>query len=93
VDTTNPATDKQVSEQASAPARSRANQASWKPGNSGNPTGRRSRPDRIKAKLAELRALYEPSPLLPIVATHLVDGECHSACNFDPVSRGIGVQN
>ena len=23
----------------------------------------------------------------------LLEGLCHSACNFDPLSRGIGVQN
>jgi hypothetical protein len=22
-----------------------------------------------------------------------VQADCHSACNFDPLSRGIGVQN
>ena len=27
------------------------------------------------------------------IADTLNSGECHSACNFDPLSRGIGVQN
>ena len=44
-----------------------------------------------------LRALNSPL-LAPIDATVLgtttsADRACHSACNFDPPSRGIGVQN
>jgi hypothetical protein len=35
------------------------------------------------------------SPFSARLATdsELADNDCHSACNIDPLSRGIGVQN
>lgn len=31
--------------------------------------------------------------VMPRISLKLAEEECHSACNIDPLSRGIGVQN
>ncbi|MCS3897385.1 hypothetical protein M2171_006518 [Bradyrhizobium japonicum USDA 38] len=48
-------------------------------------------------KHTEVRSYAEPEAaarkLLELAAGVQVINDCHSACNIDPLSRGIGVQN
>jgi hypothetical protein len=39
------------------------------------------------------QVLAEGTPESPLVGDEAKNLPCHSACNFDPLSRGIGVQN
>jgi len=44
--------------------------------------------DILAANVAATRAAANATKTIPIVML-----ACHSACNIDPLSRGIGVQN
>ena len=43
--------------------------------------------------IATMRNLESAGELQKIVAAEKLPVSCHSACNIDPLSRGIGVQN
>lgn len=56
--------------------------------------------DHVSVGVADLEraARFYEAALAPLGLTKLIArpatvGFCHSACNIDPLSRGIGVQN
>ena len=47
--------------------------------------------EKVDAKMAQERLILTESQLAALEKAK-ADKECESACNFDPLSRGIGVQ-
>jgi hypothetical protein len=53
-------------------------------------------PPRIHDRITELSfnsTFWLEMSVSGLLLTLVEEGECHSACKFDPLSRGIGVQN
>jgi len=47
----------------------------------------------LAGKFAACEDAYEQATQEGYAEKSVVIAACHSACNFDPLSRGIGVQN